>query len=992
MADSFSDNTMQGRSSGNTRIIGANELQKSIDSLGRVVTSLSGVVAKLPQGAQNAFGAAARGGTSLGGHRRASSSADLPRGNISSNFIGKAFDWGNVGGNVTFGGGANHAEAHAANRIVGGMNRGGLSTGTPGASGTPAPRMSSGMANGGGPTFNGAPMGSGPSTAVGGSLLSGGAAAGMVGGIAGVLNASKDMGAYMMSSDRMLPDYAIRRMMMMNNQSYSANQQFMYGDSSGQGGFNGIATSHKDAAGAMMITRRVAGSDIRYGGGAQQFQRSVQGVGYADPTLGATGAAKYTGQMYTPNAVMKSMALGMPTIGMSGKRMSAMQQSTQLVNRVMPKGSSMAEIQNSLKQGYGLDASIQTLAAQTGQDPAEMSEIIRAQAAIADKNKTTFAKAGTILEKAGAGDKTAIKQANKAQVGKSTLETVKSAQAASRKTDAEIMEGFSEALSKATKILNDFTGGLNAFLEKSGLGKLLGGMAGVGSVLGTAAAGPVGLLGTGAGAISRALGIGNRAAPDRNAGGEANILPGFAGGGSSAAKAQGPGSPAASQGGPKPANAGTAQKFIDSAKKYLGKPYVFGQLDCSGLVQYAYKSATGVELPHRATSQYYMGQQVPKGKEQPGDTVYWERSSGRAAGNPTQGKGYKHHTAIYLGGGKIIAAPQPGENVKIQNLWGDYEFARLPGLGGAVSMADSAKAAQEKTQTQDTPSQGTGDQGALGGGPHGDAYGSIGEYDALAAAMAGGARGGSQQASDDQKKSTVAAAADAAAVDPNAASAGNGPWPGKDGETPKNLSAVKAAVQRVAAGFGWGSGAEWSAIDYIVQHESSWNPGSVNSIGASGLFQAYPGNKQAAYGSDWKTNPVTQAKFGMNYIKGRYKDPVGAQKFWAAHHWYEKGAMEIPNDQQATLHKGEMVLDKNNAEAVRQALVRNTIPSSGTGVGVRGTGAGGGGGVTLNFESGAICINPSGGSITDEEIKGIVRRIGEQVDKDTRIQRIAGGR
>ena len=34
----------------------------------------------------------------------------------------------------------------------------------------------------------------------------------------------------------------------------------------------------------------------------------------------------------------------------------------------------------------------------------------------------------------------------------------------------------------------------------------------------------------------------------------------------------------------------------------------------------------------------------------------------------------------------------------------------------------------------------------------------------------------------------------------------------------------------------------------------------------------------ATAGSDWKTNPQTQIRWGASYIKGRYKDPLGA---WA---------------------------------------------------------------------------------------------------------------
>ena len=51
-----------------------------------------------------------------------------------------------------------------------------------------------------------------------------------------------------------------------------------------------------------------------------------------------------------------------------------------------------------------------------------------------------------------------------------------------------------------------------------------------------------------------------------------------------------------------------------------------------------------------------------------------------------------------------------------------------------------------------------------------------------------------------------------------------------------------------------------------------------NPSGAYGIPQALPGSKMATFGADWQTNPVTQIKWGLDYIKGRYKTPCGA---WA---------------------------------------------------------------------------------------------------------------
>ncbi|MGW1914209.1 aggregation-promoting factor C-terminal-like domain-containing protein [Streptomyces sp. NPDC002076] len=81
--------------------------------------------------------------------------------------------------------------------------------------------------------------------------------------------------------------------------------------------------------------------------------------------------------------------------------------------------------------------------------------------------------------------------------------------------------------------------------------------------------------------------------------------------------------------------------------------------------------------------------------------------------------------------------------------------------------------------------------------------------------------------------------------------------------------------------------AQFNAFNKIVSHESGWNPSATNSSsGAYGLVQALPGSKMASAGSDWKTNPATQIKWGLDYMKSRYGSPVKAWKFWQANGWY----------------------------------------------------------------------------------------------------------
>lgn len=86
--------------------------------------------------------------------------------------------------------------------------------------------------------------------------------------------------------------------------------------------------------------------------------------------------------------------------------------------------------------------------------------------------------------------------------------------------------------------------------------------------------------------------------------------------------------------------------------------------------------------------------------------------------------------------------------------------------------------------------------------------------------------------------------------------------------------------------YGWGD-AEWVALEQLWTRESGWNHLAVNpSSKATGIPQALPGSKMASAGADWQTNPQTQIRWGLSYIEGRYKTPLGAWAHFQAKNWY----------------------------------------------------------------------------------------------------------
>ncbi|MFF0742571.1 transglycosylase SLT domain-containing protein [Streptomyces sp. NPDC004111] len=81
--------------------------------------------------------------------------------------------------------------------------------------------------------------------------------------------------------------------------------------------------------------------------------------------------------------------------------------------------------------------------------------------------------------------------------------------------------------------------------------------------------------------------------------------------------------------------------------------------------------------------------------------------------------------------------------------------------------------------------------------------------------------------------------------------------------------------------------AQFQCFSNIVAHESGWNHHATNSSsGAYGLVQALPASKMSSAGADWKENPKTQIKWGLDYMNSRYGSPCGAWKFWQSNNWY----------------------------------------------------------------------------------------------------------
>jgi hypothetical protein len=86
--------------------------------------------------------------------------------------------------------------------------------------------------------------------------------------------------------------------------------------------------------------------------------------------------------------------------------------------------------------------------------------------------------------------------------------------------------------------------------------------------------------------------------------------------------------------------------------------------------------------------------------------------------------------------------------------------------------------------------------------------------------------------------------------------------------------------------YSWSEG-QMGCLSTLWSRESHWNFRSRNSrSGAYGIPQANPGTKMASAGSDWRSNPITQIKWGMSYVNSRYGSPCEALSQSNRFGWY----------------------------------------------------------------------------------------------------------
>ena len=90
------------------------------------------------------------------------------------------------------------------------------------------------------------------------------------------------------------------------------------------------------------------------------------------------------------------------------------------------------------------------------------------------------------------------------------------------------------------------------------------------------------------------------------------------------------------------------------------------------------------------------------------------------------------------------------------------------------------------------------------------------------------------------------------------------------------LGAKKVAKSILLDEYGF-SEKEYKCLNSLWTKESHWNYKARNkNSGAHGIAQALPASKMNVVSTDWRTNPVTQIRWGLRYISIRYETPCKA--------------------------------------------------------------------------------------------------------------------
>ena len=117
------------------------------------------------------------------------------------------------------------------------------------------------------------------------------------------------------------------------------------------------------------------------------------------------------------------------------------------------------------------------------------------------------------------------------------------------------------------------------------------------------------------------------------------------------------------------------RELIMQSMDLVGTPYRWGGttdagFDCSGMIQYLYKNALGVNLPRTSRDMAAASKGISKSHLKAGDLVFFN----------TSGRGISH-VGLYIGNDQFIHAPSSGKTIQTEKLSKPYYASRFVKAG-----------------------------------------------------------------------------------------------------------------------------------------------------------------------------------------------------------------------------------------------------------------------------------------------------------------------
>lgn len=104
---------------------------------------------------------------------------------------------------------------------------------------------------------------------------------------------------------------------------------------------------------------------------------------------------------------------------------------------------------------------------------------------------------------------------------------------------------------------------------------------------------------------------------------------------------------------------------------------------------------------------------------------------------------------------------------------------------------------------------------------------------------------------------------------------------------PVSMTANQRIAYNMLPSFGFDPKTQFSCLVNLWNRESGWNQYAQEpTSGAYGIPQALPASKMASAGADYMTNPATQIRWGLGYIKSVYITPCDAWYHDYTAGWY----------------------------------------------------------------------------------------------------------